>query len=983
MELFLLKLYRRMMCGPDKNFLQHERNLKTQIRKKEKMQTKKPRKWMITPRWNNRPLGRQVQLSLLLSLFCLALSEEISYSIPEEREKGFLVGPLAKDLGLNKRDLVKRKLRLVSAANAQFFAVNEEHGDFYVRDRIDREEICGKSPHCVLTFEIVLENPLNVFHVSVAIEDINDNAPQFLKDHIKLEISESSLIGAIFPLGSAEDPDVGINSLQNYQLSPSQYFTLDVKESPDGNKYPILMQRKLLDRENENSLHLILTGLDGGDPLKTGTAHIWINITDANDNPPVFTQEVYKASLKENTPKGTLVIQVKATDADDGSNAQISYRFSNIPMKASLKFVLDPEDGVISIREALDFEESRSYMMLVEAKDGGGLLAHCKVEVDVLDENDNAPEILLTSVFSPVPEDAPSGSVIALINVADKDQGESGKIACYLQGNMPFKIMSSSNSYYKLVTDGPLDREKASEYNITIIATDKGIPSLSTEKSISLQISDINDNCPAFEESIYNVFVSENNPSGASIFMVKAPDPDLGLNARVTYSILNSNIEGLPLSSYASINSETGVIYAQRSFDYEQFREFQIQVKAQDAGSPSLSSNSTVRVFILDQNDNSPRILYPFSAADGSALFEMVPRSAEPGYLVTKIVAVDADSGHNAWLSYHQLQAIQPALFTIGLHTGEVKIMRAFGERDAMKQKVAILVKDNGSPPLSASVTLSLVFAENFQEALPEMSKSPNASEYQSDMNTALVIALVLVSFLFLFTAVIVLVLRCRRQRTPTVFRSYHTELYSSLGHKFSCNYSNGTLPLPYSYEVCLASTKSDHNDYPFLKTNQLAVTDTTTDDSGIGNESVDENLSSENKTQQAQPNTDWRFSQAQRPGTSGSQNGDENGTWPNNQFDTEMLQAMILASANEAAAAAAANPDGNSTLGGGAVAGTMGLSARYGPQFTLQHVPDYRQNVYIPGSTATLSNSSGKRDGKPAAAGGGNKKKSGKKEKK
>lgn len=135
--------------------------------------------------------------------------------------------------------------------------------------------------------------------------------------------------------------------------------------------------------------------------------------------------------------------------------------------------------------------------------------------------------------------------------------------------------------------------------------------------------------------------------------------------------------------------------------------------------------------------------------------------------------------------------------------------------------------------------------------------------------------------------------------------------------------------------------------------------------------------------SEQAQPNTDWRFSQAQRPGTSGSQNGDENGTWPNNQFDTEMLQAMILASANEAAAAAAANPDGNSTLGGGATAGTMGLSTRYGPQFTLQHVPDYRQNVYIPGSTATLSNASGKRDGKPAASGGGNKKKSGKKEKK
>ncbi|XP_062986137.1 protocadherin gamma-B1-like isoform X1 [Elgaria multicarinata webbii] len=971
-----------MMPVPDHNFLQRESNLKTPLTENERMKTEQPRKWMkITRGWSSsRPLRRQVQLSLLFSLFCLTLSEEVWYSIPEEREKGSLVGTLAKDLGLNKRDLVKRKLRIVSAANEQFFAVNEEHGDFYVRDRIDREEICGKSAHCVLNFEIVVENPLNVFHISVAIEDINDNAPHFIKDDIKLEISESSLIGAIFPLGSAEDPDVGVNSLQNYQLSLNQYFTLDVKETPDGSKYPFLVQRRPLDRESECKLHLILTGLDGGEPLKTGSTHIWISITDINDNPPVFTQEVYKSSLKESVPKGSLVTQVKASDADEGSNALLSYSFSNVPAKADQKFNLDPESGVISIREPLDFEESRSYMMLVEAKDGGGLLAHCKVEIDVLDENDNAPEVLLTSVFSPVPEDSLPGTVIALINVNDRDEGESGKTTCYIQGNMPFKILSSSNNYYKLLTDGPLDREKTSEYNIIIAATDKGTPSLSTYKSISLKISDINDNSPAFEESTYNVFVPENNPSGTSIFMVAASDMDLDHNAQITYSILNSNIEDLPLSSYVSINSKAGTIYAQRSFNYEQFREFQIQVKAQDGGSPPLSSNVTVMVFILDRNDNIPQILYPSPGANGSALFEMVPRSAEPGYLVTKIVAVDADSGHNAWISYHQLQAIEPALFTLGLHTGEVRTARLFVERDAVKQRLVVVVKDNGQPPLSATTTLNLVFAENFQEALPEMSKPPNDLEYQSDMNTILVIALALVSFLFLFTAITVLILKFRRERTPAVFGTYNTELYSSLGHKFSWNYNNGTLTLPYSYEVCLAS-KSGHSEM----TNQLVVTDNpiTTDDSGIGNESLGENLSSYNETQQAQPNTDWRFSQAQRPGTSGSQNGDENGTWPNNQFDTEMLQAMILASANEAAAAAAANPDGNSTLGAGATAGTMGLSTRYGPQFTLQHVPDYRQNVYIPGSTATLSNSSGKRDGKPAASGGGNKKKSGKKEKK
>ncbi|KAM6056397.1 protocadherin gamma-B5-like isoform 9-T9 [Chlamydotis macqueenii] len=481
---------------------------------------------------------RVLLAALLLGLCCRAAAERIRYAIPEELGRGSLVGPLARDLGLSPAELPARKLRL--SGEKQYFGVSGESGNLYVSERLDREEMCGEAASCSVILEALVQNPLNVFHVEVAIQDVNDNAPQFLRDHFQLEINELTSPGARFFLGMAEDADVGSNSLQGYDLEANGHFAVEVKESQDGSKVAELVLRRALDREKQSSFRLVLTAVDGGEPARSGTAQLCINVTDANDNPPVFAQERYRASLREDAPPGSTVLNVSASDADAGSNARITYGFGETAAKVLEKFVVDAESGTISLLEALDFEDTRGYTLLVEARDGGGLVAHCKVEVEVLDVNDNAPEIRVLSVSSPVPEDAPVGTVVALLR--------------------------------------------------------------------------------------------------------------------------------------------------------------------------------------------------------------------------------------------------------------------------------------------------------------------------------------------------------------------------------------------------------------------------------------------------QVQPNTDWRFSQTQRPGTSGSQNGEEGGAWPNNQFDTEMLQAMILASANEAT-------DGNSTLGGGT--GTMGLSARYGPQFTLQHVPDYRQNVYIPGSTATLTNAAGKRDAKSASSSGGNKKKSGKKEKK
>ncbi len=234
------------------------------------------------------------------------------------------------------------------------------------------------------------------------------------------------------------------------------------------------------------------------------------------------------------------------------------------------------------------------------------------------------------------------------------------------------------------MTTGDLDRELLSDYNITITATDEGSPPLSSTKNIHLTVADVNDNPPVFQEQSYRAHVQENNKPGSSICSVSATDPDWRQNGTVVYSLLSSDLNGAPVSSFLSINGDTGVIHAVRSFDYEQLKSFKVLVLARDNGSPPLSSNVTVSVFITDENDNSPQILYP-SPEGNSFMTEMVPKAAQARSLVSKVIAVDADSGQNAWLSYHIIKATDPGLFTIGVHSGEIRTQRDISESDSMK----------------------------------------------------------------------------------------------------------------------------------------------------------------------------------------------------------------------------------------------------------------------------------------------------------
>ncbi|EDL76373.1 rCG49295, isoform CRA_i [Rattus norvegicus] len=843
----------------------------------------------------------QVLSPFLLPLFHGALPDQIRYSIPEELAKNSMVGNLAKDLGLSVQNLPTRKLRV--SAEKNYFTVNPESGDLLVGDRIDREQVCGKQPQCVLEFDIVAEKPLNIFHVAVILEDVNDNAPLFKQSEVDLNIGESARPGKAFPLDPALDLDTGSNSLQKYSLTDNEFFEVTEKETPDGRKYPELILKRFLDREEHNFHRLILTAVDGGDPPRSGTTQIRIQVTDINDNPPVFTQDVFKVTLREDVPPGFSVLQVTATDQDEGINAEITYSFHNVDEQVERFFNLDKRTGEITTKDNLDFETAKSYTLNVEAKDPGDLASHCSIQVEILDENDCVPEIIVTSVFTPLPEDSPLGTVIALIKTRDRDSGENGDVYCHVLGSEEFVLKSSSKNYYKLVTDRTLDREAIPEYNVTIVATDRGKPPLSSKVIITLHISDVNDNAPVFHQASYLVHVAENNPPGASIAQVSASDPDLGSNGLVSYSIIASDLEPRSLSSFVSMNQDSGVVYAQRSFDHEQLRSFQLTLQARDQGSPALSANVSMCVLVGDRNDNSPRVLYPTLEPDGSALFDMVPRAAEPGYLVTKVVAVDADSGHNAWLSYHVLQASDPGLFSLGLRTGEVRTARALGDRDSARQRLLVAVRDGGQPPLSATATLHLIFADSLQEVLPDLSDDPLPSDPQSELQFYLVVALALISVLFLLAVILAIALRLRHSSRSAVWGCFQPGLSSNPATGVLPNFSEGTLP--YSYNMCIAS-QSAKTEFNFLNvTPEVAPQDLLCDNNSwvpvtLGDTEVP--FDSDSISKQAPPNTDWRFSQAQRPGTSGSQNGDETGTWPNNQFDTEMLQAMILASASEAA---------------------------------------------------------------------------------
>uniref|UniRef100_F7FR84 Cadherin domain-containing protein n=1 Tax=Ornithorhynchus anatinus TaxID=9258 RepID=F7FR84_ORNAN len=646
---------------------------------------------------------------------------------------------------------------------------------------------------------------------SVSTNDINDNAPLFPSTVINISIPENTAINSRYSVPSAIDPDIGVNGIQHYELLKGQnVFGLDVIETPEGDKWPQLIVQQILDREQKDTYVMKIKVEDGGNPPRSSTAILQVTVTDVNDNRPVFKENDIEVSIPENAPVGTSVSQLHATDADLGANAQIRFSFSNqISSLAKRLFAIDNATGLITTKDVLDREEAPTHKLTVLASDGSSTPSRATVTVNVTDVNDNVPSIDTRYIINPtngtvlLSEKAPINTKIALITVTDKDADLNGKVTCFTDHDVPFrlkpvfdnqflletatyldyeatreyaiKIVASDSGKpplnqsamllikikdendnapvftqpviglsipennapgtqltkisatdadggrnaeisYMLGSDAPpifnldrrtgvltavrrLDREKQDRYSFTVLARDNGIPPLQANATVTVSVLDQNDNSPAFTHNEYNFYVPENLPMYGTVGLITVTDADAGENAAVTLSILNGR-------DHFIIDPLTGVIRPNITFDREQQGSYTFQVKAVDAGRLQRSSTAKVTINVVDVNDNRPVFVVPSS----NYSYDLVPTTAGPGSVVTKVFAVDNDTGMNAELRYSIVGGNSRGLFAIDQLTGNVTLKEKVISADHGLHRLVVKVNDLGQPESLYAIALVHLF---------------------------------------------------------------------------------------------------------------------------------------------------------------------------------------------------------------------------------------------------------------------------------
>uniref|UniRef100_A0A4X2KKB9 Protocadherin-8 n=1 Tax=Vombatus ursinus TaxID=29139 RepID=A0A4X2KKB9_VOMUR len=774
----------------------------------------------MTPvRQGGSPYLFPLQFFCLCLLFSVALSKTVRYSTFEEDAPGTVIGTLAEDMHMKAPG--EMSFRLMKQFNSSLIRVREADGQLTVGESgIDREQLCRQSPQCILAFDVVSfsQEQFRLVHVEVEVRDINDHSPRFPRSQIPVEVSESAAVGTRIPLEVAVDEDVGSNALQSLRLAePHSPFRVELQTRADGAKCADLVLLQELDRESQATYSLELVAQDGGRPPRSATAALSVRVLDANDHSPVFPQgAVTEVELAEDAPVGSLLLDLDAADPDEGPNGDVVFSFgSRTPPEARRLFRLDPRSGRLTLAGPVDYERKETYELDVRAQDRGPgpRSATCKVIVRIRDVNDNAPDISITplavaatavhdptgphtaasfsaplssagpegsepGVASIIPEGAARESLVALVSTSDRDSGANGQVRCALYGHEHFRLQPAYAGSYLVVTAAALDRERIAEYNLTLVAEDRGSPPLRTVKPYTVRVGDENDNAPLFARPIYEVSVRENNPPGAYLATVAARDPDLGRNGKVTYRLLEAEVGrgGEAVSTYVSVDPSTGAIYALRSFDYEMLRQLDVRIQASDGGSPQLSSTTLVQVRVLDQNDHAPVLVHP-TPANGSLEVAVPGRTARDS-AVARVQARDADEGANGELTFALLQQEPREAFSISRRSGEIVLTGDLSQEPPGSVFRGLLtVSDSGHPPLSTTATVSFVVTagSGTGSSLPAAAGGPERSRPPGprlggtgslQWDTPLIVIIVLAgSCTLLLAAIITIATTCNRRK--------------------------------------------------------------------------------------------------------------------------------------------------------------------------------------------------------------------------
>ncbi|KAL5011978.1 hypothetical protein ScPMuIL_010529 [Solemya velum] len=609
--------------------------------------------------------------------------------------------------------------------------INPDTGDITANGALDREQRNSYK------FGVYTDD-MAFIEVTVIVRDINDNPPVFKNSTLSISLAENTPTNVKVSLGSAVDPDDGpdhtIVSFEIVEGNDDNDFELSRAKSSGNNI--LYLDLKVIGDLNyaiTPSYSLLVRVKDGGGLF--GDLRVNITIIDTNNHEPIFNQSKYSATVWENTTVGTSIVEVFATDDDAGENSRIQYSIDHTKGDPAHHFRINSVTGVIYINKPLDYEMKSVYELTVVASDNGSDSVHSTsiaVEIHVLNINEQPANINLVFLSTGnetghISENASVGEFVARISVSDPDTpGEYySNITVTLQGGFGYFGMTSQNNVvYLVLVDRTLDRETTPFYNFTIIAADSGVPPLRASRSFTLFVDDINDNPPKFTEDTYYASVDEIAPPGSQIRQVTALDADIGENARVTYSIMNTP---LTHSNWFTIDQRTGLITTRGQIDCETNSRPQIIVVATDGGNPPMSSTATVLVTVRDVNDNQPVFEHSFYSAS-------VLEDANVGLCILQVSAVDPDCGMNAHVSYYLPNTTSQTLdvFELRPETGQLCVRQSLDYEHQKRYEFPIMARDSGTSPSVAMVMIEVV---DVNDITPEF--YPQSYSVNMNMNAA------------------------------------------------------------------------------------------------------------------------------------------------------------------------------------------------------------------------------------------------------